>query len=296
MSSSITAFRRSHVYTASATVPDIINDLRAVQVIGKDIEAHRKRYLTIFAILIVPAIITGYIAVHKFSDWPVPVTCCLLAVDGACLAALITWRRYANLWYELRLGELVDRALQTLSRDMAADAKVSVRIDMRAHDHASKLKRKGSVQQWKVAYYVDPWLTLTARLLDGSVFRLIAVTHLQKRTKWKKSRSGKSKLKSKSKETTTFTLRLRIKPRKYPRLEEITTASKAVQLPTAVTLRKVATTADTVFLSARVDSWDNAPPTLKTPYPVSAPHMVAMMFLSAYQILNLCKALAKAGR
>ena len=32
----------------------------------------------------------------------------------------------------------------------------------------AKLKRKGQVKQWKVEYYVDPWLTLTGRLLDGS--------------------------------------------------------------------------------------------------------------------------------
>jgi hypothetical protein len=297
MSSAIDAFRRSHVYTASATVPEITSDLRAIHVIGKDIDSHRRRYLKIFGILIVPAIIVGFIAIRHVFREPIIFGVLLAAIDGPCIIALLLWRKYANRWYELRLGELVDRTLQTLSRDMASSAKVSVRIDMLAHNHSTKLKRKGQVKQWKVEYYVDPWLTLTGRLLDGSALRLAAITHFQKRSCWKKSRSGKSKLKTKSKESTTFSLRLRIKPRKYPRVEEITNAASAVQLPATVTLRKATTSADTVFLSAQLIHWDNGPPpTAEKPYPVSAPHTVAMMFLSAYHILNLSKAMVKAGK
>ena len=107
---------------------------------------------------------------------PAPVLCIPLVLDGTCLIGFIGWRKYAGIWYDPKLGGLVDRTLEIFSRDMATNAKVSGRIDFRPHDHASKLKlRRRSESVESEILLVDPWLTLTGRFLDGSLFRLAAV-------------------------------------------------------------------------------------------------------------------------
>ena len=65
---------------------------------------------------------------------------------------------------------------------MPANGKLKVQLDLRPHEIHEKLK-KVEATGWKVKYYVDPWLSLTGRFLDGSVFRLVATTKLQKRRK-----------------------------------------------------------------------------------------------------------------
>jgi len=293
MPSDLTAFRDTHIYSTEATSAEIVDDLRAIRELGKSIDVRRSRYKTIFWISIVPAIFMLILTAGILTQSVIAGVIVFLIFDGTFILSIFGWRKWAKRWYDLRLVDLLDRSLAPLSRDIPANGKLKVQLDLRPREIPEKLKREGQANGWKVKYYLDSWLSLSGRFLDGSVFRLTATTKLQKRRKWKKSSSGKSKLKTKSKELTVFSLRLRFKTRKYPGVETIQNAKGAVQLPKGASIRKVKAYADEVFLAAGVSAWDNAAPSKEATTTVSGPHMIAMMFLSVYQILNLSKAIAK---
>jgi hypothetical protein len=114
-----------------------------------------------------------------------------------------------------------------------------------------------------------------------------------------KNRKGQSSTKTKetSRTRSIVRLRLRVKPNRYRHLERIKAeAPRAVRLPEGADRPKLTVTADSLSLRARVgDGWAGDPlPVAGGPKKPNATHVVAMMFLSLYQILNLSRAMDKA--
>ena len=102
-----------------------------------------------------------------------------------------------------RTFEVLVPLLDLLCQDLDARGVLSVTADLRGPRDATG--RRGlpvrppvrSATEW---WTVDPWLTLNARLGDGSVLRVSVVDRVRHREVVKRSRSGKTKTKRKTKE------------------------------------------------------------------------------------------------
>lgn len=293
MSNALGPFRETHIYNAAnLPVAEVLADLREIGELGRSLDAGRASHKKIFFISLPLAILSFFFGI-PFLPMSAPI---ILIAAALCIYGAIRWAGYSKQVYEPRLPGLALRTLKLLQADMAPNALVNLRLDLRPHEHPEKLLRAGDVGPWKVKFYLDPWLRMTGRLVDGAAFRLSGNTHWQARRRWKKSASGKSKMKTKKKEATVFSLRLKFKPRKYPRVPELGDVRGAAQMPAGVALRRISATADAAFVSTKLFRWDNLPASRSTALLPSGAHAVAMMFLSLYQVLNLSKTLAAGGK
>jgi hypothetical protein len=141
-----------------------------------------------------------------------------------------------------------------------------------------------------VEYFLDPWLDLSGRFLDGTSYRLQGFEKHQARRKTYRGRSGKTKSKSKSKSALQVTLSLKPSPKQYAEADSISTKLKeTVQLPGWCKQKSAGIHKDRLQLTTQTTvDWHGQPlprqPDEKTF--ASGPHLVAMMFLSLYQALN----------
>ena len=196
-----------------------------------------------------------------------------------------------------RRYELLAATVDMLRRDMPQDGQLNAKVGFRSATDSRFLKEKGKIGPWDVSFYEDPWFSLTGRLLDGTSFMLELTELTQQRGRWKRSRSGKSKYKSKTKSAFTANLRLKAKPEKYPNLESFASQLPAtVALPDWCTVKQGNVTANSLMLKVGAkppEPWDVPKEQGMTKrnkaIRFNGAQAVAMMFLSLYRILNLCK-------
>ena len=270
------------IYRRNAPIAAILGDLAAIRTLDRASERGSSRWGAIGCLGIVCTAVTGFLF------FPVAPLFLILGIVGGVL-----WWRNKRGDVENRRYELLARVLDLLARDTPRDTQVNVALDLRPPSHQDKFDRKGKVGPWDVKFYTDPWLTLQGRLLDGSAYRLTLIDRHQARSRTARSRSGKMKRKSKSKCATQAHLALKVKARRYPRLGELAGAApSAVKLPEWATLKKLAipTAAGArVSLHAVTKSKWDAPPPGQDETPQSGARLVAMMFLSLYEVLNLAR-------
>ena len=208
---------------------------------------------------------------------------------GFVVCIIIYWR-HRKFDLPNRRYELLDGVLRLLERDSSSNDSVSVRLDLQKPDHKTKRSREGKVGPWDVVYFLDPWLDLSGRFLDGTSYHLQGLEKFQNRRKSYRSRSGKRKSKSKSKSALQVTLSLKPKAKKYAEPETISATLKdTVQLPGWCDQKSVGVHKDRLLLTAQTNAeWHGKPlpPQPEGNTPASGPHLVAMMFLSLYQALN----------
>jgi hypothetical protein len=290
LSPGASSFEQSHIHDRQAPARDILADFPRLREIGAQRAAARSRWKTIMIVCIVATLPAIFVAVAVPALFPLP----LAAVAGAVVTGILFGRTPR---FDDRQFDATERIIRLVMADTVADAPLHLRLDMRPHTTSDKLAGEGQAGDWKVKYYLSPWLTLAGRFLDGSRFDIRLLTRFQARRKWKRSRSGKRKLKHKSKESLRVYVGLRIKPDKYAHVGQITQeAAAAVQLPPGVALHGVNFAADSLELTADVREWDATAQDAASSDKVSAPHLVALMLLSLYQVLNLSKAIDKKGR
>lgn len=215
----------------------------------------------------------------------------------ACIGGLIYRSVAGKLNLVDRRYELLAATVDMLRRDMPQDGTLNAKVGFRSPTDGQFLKEKGKIGPWDVSFYEDPWFSLQGRLLDGTSFLLELTELTQQRGRWKRSRSGKSKYKSKTKSAFTANLRLKAKPEKYPNLESFSTQLPAtVALPDWCTMKQGAVTANSLQLKIGAkppEPWDVPKETGMTKknkaIRFNGAQAIAMMFLSLYRILNLCK-------
>ncbi|MFI5378309.1 MAG: hypothetical protein ACHRHE_03300 [Tepidisphaerales bacterium] len=282
-------FEQSHIHDRQATGGDILADFPRLREIAAKRAATRSQWKMLMIVCIIAAIPLILLTVVAPPLFLLP----LLAIVGAIVFGVLMSRIPV---YDLRQFDAAEQIIKLASADAAADAPLTLRLDMRPHDCGEKLTGTGKAGGWDVKYYISPWLTLTGRFLDGSRFDIRLITRFQSRKKWKRSRSGKQKRKTKTKESLRVYVGLRIKAEKYAHVEKLAQgAAPAVKLPPEVRLRNLGITADSLDLTVDAGGWTatglEATPTGQT----NAPHLVALMLLSLYQVLNLSKAIDKRG-
>jgi hypothetical protein len=290
-------FRSTLVYETTSPVKSIqmhVGELRRIDLEHEKVERFW-RNLGIAGVALSIALMIGAIISSEWkSGFAVVLGVLLVLSIIATVVFFVVMAVYGRLNYENRRYELLSQVINLLGKDMAPDAIVDVKLDLKKPDHKSKFQRKGQVGEWSVKYYVDPWLQLHAKLLDGAAFTLVVTELFQARSKWKRNPRGKMKHKSKTKTATQASLTVKVKPRKYPLLESLSAdVAGAVQLPEWVELKGIQSTATTLSLKVGAKcEWDIK----RSSGPSSGrdgTQMVAMMFLSIYQVLNLAKAMAK---
>lgn len=220
----------------------------------------------------------------------------LLIVVG--IIAFVMRSRHAKLDLENRRYELVSRLVKMLQADTAPQAPVTLEIDLRDGTHPAKFFGEGKTPSgWQAKSYIDRWLSLQSRLVDGTHLRLEMIERTDKRTRTRRGSSGRTKLKSRTVSDALVRVRLQVKTEKYQHLGRLgARARDAVRLPAGARLKSFSVEPDRVDLTVLItDPWgvENTPPHENTLQKVNAVQVVAMSLLSLYQVLNLSRAIDK---
>ncbi|MBZ4412730.1 hypothetical protein OWM54_23130 [Myxococcus sp. MISCRS1] len=194
---------------------------------------------------------------------------------------------YAGCDLEDRRYQLPARLLRPLLRDIDPQERVTLELDFQPIDHSSKFVRQGrTATGWETNEFEDAWMSLQARLRDGTHLRLSLTEWLQKRTRSRRNPRGKFKTKHKRKSATFLQAQLRVKPERHPGLAQMRAqAQQAVKLPPQVKLSRLDVTEDKLAMRAHMDSeWKVEP---------DATRACLMMLLSLFQVLHASSARGK---
>ena len=277
-----TQVRKAGRYQVSADHDEIIRDMLVIAALDGKAEKKIKIGLIIGIIGVALTIFGIYLAAQPGGTAVVLIIGFIAAIGGFVFMGL---NRGDNI--EDRRYQLLNNLLPLLATDIDTGG-FTVDLDITSPTKGSKFTHKGTRGHWNVKFFRDPWLTLSGRLMDGTRFQLVVADLVQKRSRWKTSRSGKRKHKTKTKRGSEFHLQLRYKPERYGAVDQIgEDAAGALQLPPGMSVKRLDCAGD--HFSLRVGykgtEW--------TGEPDSGPHMVAMLFLGAYQVLNLGRKMQK---
>lgn len=230
----------------------------------------------------------------------------LLSWSGAALllvssVAFVIRTRHRRLNLENRRYELASHVVGLLQADISPEEPVTLELDLRPDTHSDKYRDESKTPSgWTVKHYLDPWLSLQGRLLDGTHLRLEMAERVQLRKRTKTNFRGKTKFQSKRLSDALLRVRLRVKPERYQHLRRLGSQAKgAVQLLKGTRLKALTLEADRVDMTLLLESpWlavrEPRPDSGRTSTdPLDGPRVVAMALLSLYQILNLSRALDK---
>jgi hypothetical protein len=298
MAAGLDEFKRTLVYRRKAPIEVLLDDLVTIRTLDRTSEVRQKAWTAVGCLSLVATIGTG-VLIASNPMYPPALYLVPAALLISMFAGFVLGAKHKRTNVENRRYHLLARVLELLKRDCPHAAEVVVALDLRRPDIKEKYVRKGKSGTWDVRFYTDRWLTLRGRLLDGTAFRLALIDKHQARSRWARGRSGKMKHKTKTKSATEAALLLKAKARRYPRLNELSgQARSAVKLPEWATLKAFAIKGDPnahrlALSAATKTNWDVAEPG-KSEKPSSGVRLVAMMFLSLYQVLNLARTAEKA--
>lgn len=288
--------RESLIYERAAPVDALLRDVRSLAVMDRHFERLQSRWSNLGCVGVLALLgagIGGAVAMDNVGEeLGVPLLLVTPLALVFLIVAFVKSSRYGRYNVEDRRYQLVDAVLPLLGADVAPDERLRVRLDLRRPDAGEKYRSKGTVNGWDVSYYEDPWLTLAGRLVDGTAFELGLVEHYQARSRWKRNPRGKLKKKTKSKSTTVARLELRPKTKRYGDPSALARDARgAVKLPPYVALKGLDVSGDGLELKAQLKGeWAAAP---RGDGARSGQQMVALMFLSLYQVLNLSREMTR---
>lgn len=288
MAFSLSEFRKTLLYETSASAVQIQAHLKQLIELDKIAEKKSRQYsITAFACGAL-ALVCFILAANElfFFLYAVAVMIVLMTI------AIV----FATRWGRLNLAdtryELAQQVIEMLDRDTAKDAAFNARLDF--SDPTVKRKKTGQAPYprkpgWKQSFYEDPWFHLSGQFLDSTHFDITIKDFVVVRTGFKRSRSGKSKHKRKVKNKgCEAALMLRFPRKKYGAIGLLQSdLPQAVNLPDGVVLKQIKANDHQLVLRAKApDSICNTQ---------SLYRLITQMLLSAYQALNLSKALSKAS-
>lgn len=294
MAIQLSELARTLVYHNQAEIQTIQSDVEAIRRFDRKNEKLRSiwGWLALAGgIVCVLGGITGIATDSPVVFWSLLVIGAIFIIVGNIFRL---WHKRLN--FDDDRYELLGQVLRLLEKDSASNAVVQARLDLGRPDARMKFVRKGSAGRWEAKFYEDQWLRLAGRLLDGTSYNLAVTERFQHRVRWTTSRSGKWKNKRKTKSATKAVLRLKPKPSKHLHLWKLAPdAANAIQLPDWAWVKSIAVEGGVLVLkvSVKVD-WGVPLPDRERPW-CDGVHLIAMMFLSLYQIVNLSKVLTKAG-
>ncbi|HYO68400.1 MAG TPA: hypothetical protein VEU33_20195 [Archangium sp.] len=309
MAVDVDQFSNEPIYRATVPCPQVLEDLQQLGELDALKEQKQARASTVGGLTLPAGVLCLFVGIMGMDGEGIGMA---LAWSGMALvlvgiAALIARSRNQRLNLENRRYELASRLVALLQADIAPDEPVTLELDLRPDTHPDKYQNESRTPSgWKVKHYLDPWLSLQGRLLDGTHLRVEMTHRIQLRNRTKTNARGKTKSKSKQLSDVLLRVRLRVKPERYQHLERLgARAEGAVQLLKGTQLKALTVEADRVDLTLLLDApWavgneprpspGSNPGNRSTgPAPLNGQRVVAMALLSLYQILNLSRALDK---
>lgn len=297
-------FSNEPIYRATVPCPQIIEDLQQLVEFDALKEKHQARAAKVGILTLAAGalcLFVGFIAMDgEGVGMPLAWAGTALALVG--IGAFIVRARHQRLNLENRRYELASCLVGLLRADIAPDEPVTLELDLRPADHEDKYQNESKTRSgWNVKHYLDTWLSLQGRLLDGTHFRVEMTERTQERKRTKTNVRGKTKYQSKQKSDALLRVRLRVKPERYQHLGRLGhQAEGAVQLLKGTQLKELTVEADRVDMTLHLASpWsagEEPPPgpgSGTRPAPLNGQRMVAMALLSLYQLLNLSRAIDK---
>lgn len=289
------AFKSTQIYSTKASAETIVADIDKIRQLDKETEASLTQWLIVIIAGVVVTI--GCVVALIMTEFSLTLFLAPLAVIGlgaAIFGGIMRWQ-IGHLDFEDRRYELIERLVTMLGRDMPKGDSFDLQLDLRTPEHAEKYVNEGYQGPWQVKYYVDSWLKLRGRFLDGTSFTLVAIEKFQARGKWGGRRGNKWKTKNRS--ATDMILTLKPKGEKYAMLSAVTgDMYGALRLPPWTQLKMLNEEEGGICLRVGAKTEWEVPPANGQPPAIgfSGVDMVASMFLSVYQVLNLVKAMQKA--
>lgn len=291
MAFDIQRLRSERVYQNSAPAQVLLEDVEKLRSLDAELEVKRQwwsrcgRYVGIAGAVAFFTMFIPFVGVVGFG------LCVLLLVAMFVCHRMAS--RYRMLDLENRRYELVALTLQTLRKDIAPDEPVTLEMDFHPTNDKRHLTDKGEVGQWKTESFVQRWLSLQVRLMDGTQLRLGMEERLQERKRTRRNPRGKLKVKRKEKGFSLIQVQLRVKPERHPQLARLgPEARKAVRLPKGVSLARLEVVDGRLSLRARLDRGWKAQKGSDLGA-LDAPRTVILSLLSLYQVLNYSTALRK---
>ena len=281
--------RKSLTYQKTAPPSSVLADLDVIR--RSDNEAEKKARF--WGIIVGCSAVVAVIGIAYFVLMEMAVAGAV--IGGVGLAFLISGAAMRALRGKLdvddRRYELVAGLLHYLSRDMSASENVSVTLDLLPHNHKKKYQSSGKVGYWNAKFYLDPWLTMTGRLLDGTRYSITMIEKQQDRHRTKRSASGKLKTKRKTKNASEAIVTLRVKEKRYPKVAALATAVDpgSVRLPAWVNVKSVGVEGESLaFRSTTKSGWD-VNGIGDSPASRDGVNWVAMKLIYLYSLLNSAK-------
>ncbi len=292
------AFKRNLVYTRSAPVETILEDLAAIH--GLVAKQAKSGFLSGLVIaLSIMGILGGFVGLVVGAETRSDT---VFRASGIAIVASVVLLIVAVVWRSLKKGKtpvpkrahLVDRVLRLLERDIGKGVPIDVKMDVRSPARSEVFTGKGQAGHWDAKYYEDPWLELSGRFADKTSFNFGLTEKHQARHRVKRSASGKRKSKTKSKSSHLAALRLKPKPEAYQFLDQIgPSAAGAVKLPRFAEPKEITVAQGQASLKAVARADWKAPAPGEPDEQPSGTDLVAMMFLSLYHVLNLSREVTK---
>jgi hypothetical protein len=293
-------FQKTLTYLSDAAPETVLADLEAIRQFDQGQEEHLARepggcgwYLLVWLV----CFFVGSACTASSSLEALAVI--LLLVSGAAFA-LMVWNIIRSVKFsripvfdlDNRRYELATGLVRLAGADMGADQPLAMQVDFREHTHEDHLQRRGKVGHWNAEFYVDQWLQLEGRLVDGTKFTIRLIEKQQERSRTKWSRSGKLKTKEKTKISSEAIVSLKFKGKRYPRAaEQSATIEQYLKLPQWTTLKSVDVSGPQLTLRSTTTSVWSAGPALSKEGETKCDGVqwVAMMLLSLYAMLHASK-------
>ncbi|MCA9139814.1 MAG: hypothetical protein KDB00_23740 [Planctomycetales bacterium] len=281
------SFSRSRRYHATGNAGLILGDIQKL----REFDSFQERRNMIWILVVVFGFVLFFVGIaFLFMDRTTPAW----VTGGVGLATIFTsftiLAMRSGLDLDNRRYELVAGILGLLQRDMASDAPIQLTIDFREHNHKDKFVRSGKVGRWDAKFYVDRWLEMKGRLLDGSKYSVSMIQKHQDRSRTKRSVSGKMKYKTKTKGSCEAVVSIKFKEKCYPQkppndLE----LYKSANLPEWVELKSFKTEGDILTIRATTTEEWNSRTATQGNVARDGVHWLAMMFMNVYKQLNRSK-------
>ena len=294
-------FLKSLVYKAKSSPETVIAQLSMLRSMDKKIEGKRDiigSVRILGGVLAILGVLVGFLFVANDSgpsSMLIALCVCLVVVGIIIFVGASIFLMQQSLQdvpdrrYEAAIG-----ILKLISKDLARDSLIDVKVDCRPHNHNSKKVRTGKVGYWNVKFHVDTWLVLQGAFADGTKFSLKLIEKHQDRWRKKRSQSGKIKHKSKTKTASEAILRLKIKQKKNPDLcdgwqRRASKKHDVVRLPEWTESKALNVQGDRLTLrSTTKSSWDAVNPANRGASRAKRDGVkwMAMMFMSLYGVLD----------
>ena len=287
-----TEFKRSLCYKVCNSAESVLTDMAYIRQF--DDEQKKKGRLwsgvgTTGAVAIAIGVLCIGVTEYFVAGVSVGALGLLMAIVGFSL-----WAIHGRLDLDDRRYDIVSGLLTLLSKDMAADAPVTVAVDFRPNNHADKLLRSEKVTVWRINFFVDRWLEIGGHFIDGTKYSVTVIEKQQDRHRKKRRPSGKIKHKYKTKNASEAIVRLKIKQKRYPQAQALYgKVNETVQLPPWVELKSFKAEGDLLTLRTTTRTrWDARGPNENIGN-YDGVNWMAMMFLSLYRLLNDSKRFTK---